>query len=240
MRQDLFQNIILTDLQTIWDLYDSTEAQQLYSKVTFTLAPGADLDTVIERAKNLPVDWTTFDVQRSDRDLIGIASSADGIMSMVNTMILVTIAFSIVILTLMLFLWLHGRKREAGVMFSVGISKARVLTQFVCEMAMIAVVAFGISTVTGGAIAQAIGNNMTVQSAELARQDVMQQTGGMLAADANSTAVLKTIEQITVQADPSNLLWVFVIGMSVILIAVLISSIPQLRALPRDLLSQMK
>nr|WP_227993162.1 ABC transporter permease [Pseudactinotalea sp. HY160] len=239
-RQDLFENIVLTDLATVWDLYGLTQDQHLYSAVDFTLSPGHDVDTVLAEAKRLPIDWNRLDVIRSDRDLAGVASSADGILGMVDTLIWVTIVFSVLILTLFLFLWLHGRRREAGVMFSVGIGRGRVLAQFVCELALVGVVAFGLAAVTGGAVAQAIGDAMASRATQSVRQDILTQTGGMLAADADTAATLKTIDTITVQPTLDDLVWVYLIGLSVIVVAVLVSSMPLLRARPRDLLARMK
>ena len=70
---------------------------------------------------------------------------------------------SCVILTLLLSLWIKGRIYETGVLLSLGISKTGVVLQYICELMIIAVLAFGLSFLFGKAMSQSLGDRMMAQ-----------------------------------------------------------------------------
>lgn len=238
-RYDMFEHIMLTDLTTILDVYDETLDESTYSSVDVLLKSGDSLQRVMKEAKKLDIDWVKLDVLRNDQDIHGISASVKGVFSTVKTMIVLAFLFGVVILTLILMLWLHGRKKEAGILISMGLSKANVIAQYLLELSLVAILAFGFSWYTGNMVANAVGEQIVTSSAQQAKEHVLSQGGGMIAGDADSALWYKTLDYVELIPHPSALGWVYLLGAIAIVISVLLSSLPLLKRKPKELLVQL-
>ena len=58
------------------------------------------------------------------------------------------------ILTLILSMWIKQRRHETGILLAVGITKGRIVFQYIVEIFMIAVLAFGLSYFTSSLVSQ--------------------------------------------------------------------------------------
>lgn len=239
-RYDMFENNILADLKTIADLYDEDASKQMYSNIDFFLKPNYNLDKVMSEVKKLPIDWQKLDTIRNDRDIHGISGSIKGVFGMINTMITLIIVFSVLILSLILFLWLNGRKKEAGIMISVGVPKSKVVSQFIFELLIIATISFALSYFTGNVVSQTIGDKMVASSSQNTKQELIRSGGGLLSGDPETALLYKTIDKIEVTSKPEYLAYVYAIGFPVIILSVFLSSAQLIRLKPKDLLTQMK
>lgn len=59
-----------------------------------------------------------------------------------------------------------ARTHETGILLSIGVSKVKVIAQHILETLMIAVIAFGLSYFSSGAIVQGTSNRLFSQAAE--------------------------------------------------------------------------
>ncbi|TKI78588.1 ABC transporter permease, partial [Bacillus wiedmannii] len=65
-----------------------------------------------------------------------------------------------IILGLIIMLSIKGRRKEMGILLSIGEKKWKLMAQFVVEVVCIAILAFGVSITTGAKVSQFIGDNL--------------------------------------------------------------------------------
>ena len=157
------------------------------------------------------------------------------------TLLVIIIVVSAIILSLILTLWTKTRIHEIGVFLSVGISKPAIIGQYLIEVLLIAVLAFGLSYFTSSAIADQIGSHLLEQSMQTKSDEDDTVTAAAVDVDADNLIQkpLPTESGIQVSVGPDNLARLYLIGLIIIIVAVSASSITVMRLHPREILSKM-
>ena len=239
-RVELVQNSVYTDVTTTKQLAKFPEGKEIYTDATFFVESAGKLDEVMKQAGQLGVDWKNFQLSKTNQILAGVTGTVKSIYKLVDTMVVATVIFGVVVISLVLWLWARERRRETGILLSVGTSKPGIVTQHILELVLIAIPAFGAAWFAAQGAAQFIGNQLVSQAAKSTSKDMASQLGGSgLGADNESALSGKTLDHVQVMLDTGQ--WALVCGISLALvcIAVLIASIPVLRARPKALLTQL-
>ena len=182
-----------------------------------------------------------YQLTKNSQELAGVTGAVKGVYSLIDGMLIATGFFSIVIISLVLFLWMNERKREAGVLLATGVSKSNIILQYIAEVAMIAVIAFGASFFTAGLVAQHVGDHIVNQAARNAKQaDESQLKGASLGANADSVVSSRTLEKVSVRVAPSDLIAVWSVGLIIIIASVLLASRPVTQSTPKELLTEVE
>ena len=237
-RLELYENTFMTDLATARLLNGYTAKDEIYSDVIFYVKKARDLNSNISDVAKLPVDWKKYEVIKNNSNTPGIDESSKEIENMASSIITFTFIFSSLIIALILFLWMNGRKAETGVLLAIGTSKENIILQYMSELVMIAVLSFGLCYFTGSAIAQNIGNQVVNQAKEQTVKRIQKGVGTRLGANAETAAATKTISTIDVKVEPTDILQVALLGLGVIVVATLLSSGNLIRKTPKELLSE--
>ena len=77
--------------------------------------------------------------------------------SLISTLIVIISVVSVVIIVLILSMWMRSRTHEIGVLLAVGITKFSILTQYMLETLLIAVIAFPLSYLFAKNVAEGFG-----------------------------------------------------------------------------------
>ena len=240
MEAELTENILISDLQTVQALRGYEEDDSMYSEGKFYVSDPKDLSDIVQSAKELPIDWKNYEIRESTNDYPALTGSLDNMDALINKMLIGIVLISALILSLVLTFWINGRIHETGVLLSLGVSKINIITQYVFELLIIAVVAFGLSYFSGQAIAQNIGDGMVQQTGETISMNIKQELGGMqLGADPDTSTVSKTLEKIDVSITFTEMVYVWLVGGLIILLSVSISSIFIIQLKPKEILSKM-
>ena len=221
-RVELVQNSVYTDV------------------ATFFVESANTLDDVMKQAGQLGVDWKKFQLTKTNQILAGVTGTVKSIYKLVDTMVVATVIFGVVVISLVLWLWARERRRETGILLAVGTSKPGIVAQHILELVLIAIPAFGAAWFAAQGAAQFIGNQLVSQAAKATSKEMASQLGGSgLGSDNESALSGKTLDHVQVMLDTGQ--WALVCGISLALvcIAVLIASIPVLRARPKALLTQL-
>ena len=242
MESELVENTIISDIQTIKNLngYDDTTA--VYQEAKFYVNTPEELSGILKKVRELPINWTNYVIEDSTNgnDYPALTSSLDNMDGLINKMLIGVVVISAIILSLVLAFWINGRIHETGVLLSLGVSKINIITQYVVELLLIAVVSFGLSYFSGQAIAQNIGDSMVQQANEAGTMSLQQSLGSMqLGADPDTSTVSKTLDSIDVSITLAEMGYVWLIGGLIILLSVSISSIFIIRLKPKEILSKM-
>ena len=239
-RVELVQNSVYTDVTTTKQLAKFEKGEEIYTDATFFVESANTLDDVMKQAGQLGVDWKKFQLTKTNQILAGVTGTVKSIYKLVDTMVVATVIFGVVVISLVLWLWARERRRETGILLSVGTSKPGIVTQHILELVLIAIPAFGAAWFAAQGAAQFIGNQLVSQAAKATSKEMASQLGGSgLGSDNESALSGKTLDHVQVMLDTGQ--WALVCGISLALVcvAVLIASIPTLRAKPKALLTQL-
>ena len=213
------------------------------------------------------IDWRAFEVAADNQTYLDAAAPLQKLQALVSSIIWVIALVSAVILSLILTMWGRSRIHETGVFLSLGIGKMRIIGQYLAEVLMIAVIAFGCSYFTSSAVAGQLANGLLQQNIPASEEQAAGVT--ITKKDGFSEDVVVSIkddsalsdmpsgqdtapevevaadgaeadrEQISVTIDFYNMLQLYLIGIIVIILSVGISSLSVMRLKPREILSKM-
>ena len=239
---DKIQNRVFVDLQTSKEI-DGGTINYGFHALHVAIDDPQDMARVVADLKALPgIDWTAFTVEVDNGIYESAAAPLATLNELVLTLLVVIIAVSAIILALILTLWTKTRIHEIGVFLSVGIRKSAIIGQYLIEVLLVAVLAFGLSYFTSNAIAGQIGNHLLEQSMQTRQADdemVSAAAAVDVGADTLIQKPLPTENGIQVSVGLDNLAQLYLIGLAVIIVAVSASSITVMRLKPREILSKM-
>ncbi len=260
------ENQIFIDISALQGLFGDMPVG--FYEVAFSVYDPAQLDSIMSEVKGLSaIDWRAFDVAADNQTYLDAAAPLQKLQALVSSMIWVIVLVSTVILSLILAMWGRSRIHETGVFLSLGIGKMRIIGQYLAEVLMIAVIAFGCSYFTSSAVAGQLANGLLQQNIPASEEQAAGVT--ITKKDGFSEDVVVSIkddsalsdmpsgqdtapevevaadgaeadrEQIRVMIDSYNMLQLYLIGIIVIILSVGISSLSVMRLKPREILSKM-
>lgn len=240
---DKIQNRVFVDLQSSKEI-DGGTINYGFSALNVTIDDPQDMARIIDEVKALPgIDWKAFCIEADNETYENAAAPLAALNELVATLLAVIILVSAVILALILTLWTKTRIHEIGVFLSVGIRKTAIIGQYLTEVLLVAVLAFGLSYYTSSAIAGRIGNHLLEQSMQAVTKA---EDGGSVSAASVDVGADHLIQKpiptdcgIQVSVEPGNLIRLYWIGLAIILAAVSASSVTVMRLKPREILSKM-
>ena len=260
------ENQIFIDTSALQDLFGDMPVG--FYEVAFSVYDPAQLDSIMSEVKGLfAIDWRAFEVAADNQTYLDAAAPLQKLQALVSSTIWVIALVSAVILSLILTMWGRSRIHETGVFLSLGIGKMRIIGQYLAEVLMIAVIAFGCSYFTSSAVAGQLANGLLQQNIPASEEQAAGVT--ITKKDGFSEDVVVSIkddsalsdmpsgqdtapevevaadgaeadrEQISVTIDFYNMLQLYLIGIIVIILSVGISSLSVMRLKPREILSKM-
>ncbi len=236
---ELNENIIMTDLQTVYTLYGVDENNAIYEYATFFTESETARRNAMTSALNTDGDWLSFELLSDSQKYKALSDSALLLGNMVDKLLIATFSVTLIVITLVIFLWIRERTHETGIFMSLGISKASIVFQYIAELAMITVVAIALAFFASKGVAQYIGNSFVESSSQSAVETAVDGAGGMLGADAETQTLIKTVDNISVNVKLSDVIVVFALQMAVVFFAVCVCSIPLFKLKPRQILSKL-
>ena len=232
------ENLLITDVDTIKTLYGYSDGNVKYTNATFNT--DTDVDKVTSKFKAIPADWNKYTIVKSEDTFLALSKSFDSLDKIINMVLIGAIIAGIIILSLVLAFWIQGRVHETGILLSIGVSKFNIISQYIIELLLISILAFGGSYFSSKVISQNIGNTIVAQASKQAVQDVQSGFGGFsLGNDVNSSLATRTVDEIDVKVDVEELIYVYVIGTVIIILSVMASSASIIRLKPKEILSKM-
>lgn len=239
---DKIQNRVFVDLQTAVDI-DGGQINYGFSAMNITIDDPQNMERIVSDVKAIPdIDWKAFTIEVDNEVYDSAAAPLSTLNELVFVLLVVIIVVSAIILALILTLWTKSRIHEIGVFLSVGIKKSAIIGQYLAEVMMIAILAFGLSYFSSNAVAGQIGNHLLEQSMRTNTGDD-EITAGAVGVDVGADTLIQkplpTENGIRVTVEFENLLHLYLIGSAIIIVAVSISSVTVMRLKPREILSKM-
>ncbi|HFK1748370.1 MULTISPECIES: ABC transporter permease [Bacillus cereus group] len=198
------------------------------------------IDGFKKEAKKSDIDFNYFKLDAHDslyKQMIGpienIASTSQMIIYMVS------IAGAI-ILGLIIMLSIKARRKEMGILLSIGEKKWKLMAQFIVEVVCIAILAFGLSLTTGAKVSQFVGDNLLSSEVATAGEETdTSQNGTVMVAGPGGTVQNQKedpIDKINVSVTGEDVGKMGGIGLAIAILATILPALSILRLNPKQIL----
>ncbi|WP_439876891.1 ABC transporter permease (plasmid) [Bacillus mycoides] len=219
---------------------ETDEGMSSSIQVVYLLNDPQYIDAFKKEAKKSDIDFNYFKLDAHDslyKQMIGpienIASTSQMIIYMVS------IAGAI-ILGLIIMLSIKARRKEMGILLSIGEKKWKLMAQFVVEVVCIAILAFGLSLTTGAKVSQFVGNNLlSGEIATASEEKDNSQNGSVMMVGAGGTPQNQNedpIDKIDVSVTGEDVGKMGGIGLAIAILATLLPALSILRLNPKQIL----
>ncbi len=239
--QELYENTLITDLDTAAKVYGNTEDTAVYQDATFFVKGDKNLDQVIKNIKKLDINWKQYNLIKSSTNYPALQQSISGIYSIANKLFAASLIFAGITVSLLLLLWMNARKKEIAIFLSLGISKLKIFGQFVIELVFISIPAYigsyFLAVYTGNIIGNNILNKVT---GNITKQIAKQSASSGLGGGAEVDGFNKTLTSLDINILPKSMIYVILFMSFVLIISLVISSISSLKKSPKELLIDTK
>ncbi|QWG87433.1 ABC transporter permease [Bacillus mycoides] len=219
---------------------ETDEGMSSSIQVVYLLNDPQYIDAFKKEAKKSDIDFNYFKLDAQDslyKQMIGpienIASTSQMIIYMVS------IAGAI-ILGLIIMLSIKARRKEMGILLSIGEKKWKLMAQFVVEVVCIAILALGLSLTTGAKVSQFVGDNLlSGEIATASEEKDNSQNGSVMMVGAGGTPQNQNedpIDKIDVSVTGEDVGKMGGIGLAIAILATLLPALSILRLNPKQIL----
>lgn len=137
------------------------ESDRPIGNITLFVEDPETLDAVRERIEQVDsVDWSYYLLSRYDNDYKKAAKPLRTIILLSTLLAVVMAVGTFIILSLVLNMRIRGRRREAGILSSIGVKKRQIVFRFLMEGILIAAMAFVLASVLAKPVTDAVGRLM--------------------------------------------------------------------------------
>lgn len=235
--QELYENTLVTDLDTAAKVYGNTEDTAVYQDATFFVKGDKDIDDVISSLEKLDIDWSQYNLIKSSSNYPALQQSISGIYGIANKLLVGSLVFAAVIVSLLLFLWMNARKKEMAVLLSLGITKTKIFIQLAMELVFISIPAFIASYFAAGYAGKMLGNSILKKvTGDIAKKIASESASGQLGGGAEVDGFNKTLTSLDINILPESMIYVVLFMSLALLVSLVVSSSSILKKNPKDLL----
>lgn len=214
IKSELIENLIISDNNTFKELYGYNDE---------------NVGNIIEDVKKLSLNWDDYDLITGEKKSQALLKGFYNLDRLINIILVGGIIIGIVVISLVLAFWIQGRIKETGILLSIGISKVEIIAQYIIELLIISVIAFGMAYIPGKAVTNEVKNVLIEQANNEASEELNE----------NLSETNNRIDNIDIKVEFKELIYVYIIETGIIIEAVVISSLPITTLKSKAILSKM-
>lgn len=213
-------------------IYVSYSVMNSLENAIYSLKDPKDIDAFKEEAKKLGLP-AYYELDAQDNVYKQMIGPIENIASFSKTIVIIVSIAGATILGLIIMLSIKERRKEMGILLSIGEKKWKLMGQLLVEVLCIAVLAFGLSLATGEKVSQKVGDNLL--SSEIAKnedkpEDPIAKLSGNPAADVDP------VDNIDVSISTEDLGKVGGIGLGIAMLGTILPALSILRLNPKQIL----
>lgn len=209
-------------------------------QVVYFLKDPQNIEAFKEEAKKSDIDFNYYKLDAHDSLYKQMIGPIENISSTSQMIIYIVSIAGAIILGLIIMLSIKARRKEMGILLSIGEKKWKLMAQFVVEVVCIAILAFGLSITTGTKISQFIGNNLLSSEIATAGEETnTPQNGTVMVAGPGGTVQNQKedpIDKINVSVTGEDVGKMGGIGLAIAILATLLPALSILRLNPKQIL----
>ncbi|EJS54729.1 hypothetical protein ICG_02991 [Bacillus cereus BAG1X1-3] len=209
-------------------------------QVVYFLKDPQNIYAFKKEAKKSDIDFNYYKLDAHDSLYKQMIGPIENISSTSQMIIYIVSIAGAIILGLIIMLSIKARRKEMGILLSIGEKKWKLMAQFVVEVVCIAILAFGLSITTGAKISQFIGNNLLSSEIATAGEETnTSQNGTVMVAGPGGTVQNQKedpIDKINVSVTGEDVGKMGGIGLAIAILATLLPALSILRLNPKQIL----
>ena len=149
LSSDFSENTFFVDYQTSQEQLGLNQDQMITNKLTLHTNSVENLESAHEQIKNLPIDWSKFEVEKNDKAFQKTLTALQSMQQIIEIVTNAMILGGLTVLSLILILWLRERIYEIGIFLAIGMSKKVIISQFILELLLVSLPAAVLSFILG-------------------------------------------------------------------------------------------
>ena len=231
-------NQIYTDLNTAQLLNESTTE---ITSATYYLDDPDHIESFKESALQTDIDFETYTLEANDQVYQRSIASLENMESFASIFLWVVIVAGSAILCLILVLTMRSRFYEFGVLLSLGQAKIKIMFQQLCEVGIIALLAFVLSLGTGKMVSNVVSSML--ESTQTAQESLMEmpneklENKGTLRNSIFEKALQSPVDtELDVSLTSETIIQLAEITTAICVVSVILPSLYILRLSPREIL----
>lgn len=139
LSSDFSENTVFVDYTTSQEALNRSEDNQVVNKILIFSNRPESTNLVLNKIKELNIDWSKYSIEKDNNAFEESLESVNGIKHIIKIMTYSIMLGGVVVLSLILILWLRERIYEIGILLSIGISKIKIMIQFIIELIFISI-----------------------------------------------------------------------------------------------------
>ena len=211
--------MVFIDYESSQKALNKLENNKIVSKLAIFSGSSENTKVALNKIKKIKIDWSQFNVSSDNHVFEETLESIDGIKHIIKIMTYSIMIGGITVLSLILILWLRERIHEIGILLSIGISKIKIVTQFILELLFIPLPSFVLSLFIGNVILNII-------------------VGGFMNSDDSTIMVDSLLKNNNLISNLITFLQSYGILIGIIVLSVIIASLMILIKKPKEILSK--
>jgi putative ABC transport system permease protein len=206
------------------------------------------MDVFIDEA-NESINMVYGTLDANDALYNSLVGSIDSLGQISNVLVIVVIIAGLGILGLINALTINERREEIGILLAIGESKLKIIGQFIVEIALISLIAFSLSAVTGSIIGKRvtdslldsdmITNNLELGSGQLTTNEQGGKNNRVAGGGFNQMNPMMNVEPVEFDVSLSFgvLLQIYGLGLMLAITSTMIPALHVMRYNPKQILS---
>ena len=183
------------------------------------------------------INWKSYTLVKSSSNYPALEQSISGMYKMANILFWGSLSFSVLLLGLLLGLWINARRKEVGILLSIGLKQTSILGQFITESILIAIPALVSAYFLANYTARAIGNTVLANvTSGVAKQASKAAQASNLGGGAEVDGFNKTLSSLDISIQPEDFMIVFILALVLVVLVMALASSNLLRKQPKELL----
>lgn len=233
-------NYIFTDTDTYTQLreYRGIKEDSAYSELTFFVDDPQMSDRVLNKVRSLKnIEWDKYILKLDDSSYRASIKPLQRMSGFSAFLMTASVLGVLTVQYLILNMWTRGRRKEIGILLSIGIQKRMIRMQLILESVMICAAALMFALCIAGFASGHLGRLAERATAPDAGGDAftVEYDTGELAPDIDKVSASPV--QLSYPVSPANIFAVAVLTLGVTVLSVFLASIQALKMKPKDILS---
>ena len=158
---DYSENSMFINYNSAQNSLNIKENDQIANKILLHTQNSDSMDNAINQIKSKIANSSKYIIEKNDNAFKEVIDSINGVKHIIQMMTYSIMVAGLVVLSLILILWLRERIYEIGILLSIGVSKLKIIGQFIMELIFVSIPAALLSLISGDFIIKQIASGIT-------------------------------------------------------------------------------
>ena len=206
------------------------------NKVVYDLNDPQYINAFKKEANQFDIDLNYFKLDAHDKLYKQMVGPIENIASISQMIVYIVSLAGVVILGLITILFIKERRKELGILLSIGEKKWKLVGQLVVEVLCVGILAFGLSLTTGEKVSQTIGNTLLSSEIESTKEEDATDSMVMSIGSGQNEQKRDPIESIDVSMTTGDIGKVGGVGLGIGILTTILPALSILRLNPKQIL----